>query len=198
MSNHINREFRKIKSLQFLYEVNDDGTILRNVKSKKHIKIILDYHHSKNDYYVAFVNLKGKVHRVPMHRIVAECWLGDRPEGYEIDHIDRNTHNNKYTNLRYVTHSVQMKNRALTEKMINVILTNWSNARKIRMKPIILMKENFKQKFESMSECARFLSNEYNKSFEHMRGKLKSHRKHIYEYDVIYLNAETKHSDPQR
>ncbi len=198
MSNHINREFRKIKSLQFLYEVNDDGTILRNVKSKKHIKIILDYHHSKNGYYVAFVNLKGKVHRVPMHRIVAECWLGDIPEGYEIDHIDRNTHNNKYTNLRYVTHSVQMKNRVLTEKMINVILTNWSNARKIRMKPIILMKENFKQKFESMSECARFLSNEYNKSFEHMRGKLKSHRKHIYEYDVIYLNAETKHNDPQR
>ena len=48
MSNHINREFRKIKSLQFLYEVNDDGTILRNVKSKKHIKIILDYHHLKN------------------------------------------------------------------------------------------------------------------------------------------------------
>ena len=120
MSNHINREFRKIKSLQFLYEVNDDGTILRNVKSKKHIKIILDYHHSKNGYYVAFVNLKGKVHRVPMHRIVAECWLGDRPEGYEIDHIDRNTHNNKYTNLRYVTHSVQMKNRVLTEKMINI------------------------------------------------------------------------------
>lgn len=198
MSNHINREFRKIKSLQFLYEVNDDGTILRNVKSKKHIKIILDYHHSKNGYYVAFVNLKGKVHRVPMHRIVAECWLGDRPEGYEIDHIDRNTHNNKYTNLRYVTHSVQMKNRVLTEKMINVISTNWSNARKIRMKPIILIKENFKQKFESMSECARFLSNEYNKSFEHMRGKLKSHRKHIYEYDVIYLNAETKHNDPQR
>lgn len=198
MSNHINREFRKIKSLQFLYEVNDDGTILRNVKSKKHIKIILDYHHSKNGYYVAFVSLKGKVHRIPIHRIVAECWLGDRPEGYEIDHIDRNTHNNKYTNLRYVTHSVQMKNRVLTEKMINVILTNWSNARKIRMKPIILMKENFKQKFESMSECARFLSNEYNKSFEHMRGKLKSHRKHIYEYDVIYLNAETKHNDPQR
>ena len=63
-----------------------------------------------------------------MHRIVAECWLGDRPEGYEIDHIDRNTHNNKYTNLRYVTHSVQMKNRVLTEKMINIILTNWSNA----------------------------------------------------------------------
>ena len=39
---------------------------------------------------------------------------------------------------------------------------------------------------------------ELTKSFEHMRGKLKSHRKHIYEYDVIYLNAETKHNDPQR
>ena len=29
-----NLEFRKIKSLNFLYEVNENGTILRNVKSK--------------------------------------------------------------------------------------------------------------------------------------------------------------------
>ena len=198
MSNHINREFRKIKSLNFLYEVNDDGTVLRNVKSKKHIKIVLDYHRSKNGYYMAFVNIKGKVRRVPIHRVVAECWLGDRPDGYEIDHIDRNTRNNKYTNLRYVTHSEQMKNRVFSEEMVNTILTNWSNARKLRMKPVVLKKDGFEQQFESYADCARFLETEYNKPFERMRGKLKSHRKHIYDYDVIYLNAETKHNDPQR
>ena len=35
----INREFRKIPSLKFLYEVSEDGRIFRNVKSKKQNKI---------------------------------------------------------------------------------------------------------------------------------------------------------------
>ena len=34
MNNNSNLEFRKIKSLQFLYEINENGTIIRNVKSK--------------------------------------------------------------------------------------------------------------------------------------------------------------------
>ena len=41
-----NLEFRKIKSLDFLYEINENGTIFRNVKSKKQNKIKLDMHHS--------------------------------------------------------------------------------------------------------------------------------------------------------
>ena len=98
-----NLEFRKIKSLNFLYEINSNGTIFRNVKSKKQNKIILDYHHSKKGYYTTFIHVGGKkpgnyTKRVMIHTIVAECWLGDRPEGYEIDHIDRDSTNNDYRN----------------------------------------------------------------------------------------------------
>lgn len=32
MVNKPNLEFRKIPSLQFLYEVNENGTVIRNVK----------------------------------------------------------------------------------------------------------------------------------------------------------------------
>lgn len=46
--NNSNLEFRKIPSLDFLYEVNSNGTILRNVKSKKQSKIVLDMHHANN------------------------------------------------------------------------------------------------------------------------------------------------------
>ena len=53
--NNSNLEFRKIKSLKFLYEINENGTILRNVKSKKQIKIKLDTHHSKVGYYAAWI-----------------------------------------------------------------------------------------------------------------------------------------------
>ena len=114
--NNSNLEFRKIKSLNFLYEVNENGTIFRNVKSKKQLKIKLDMHHSKTGYYVTFVHLGGrskdsKIIRVMIHSVVAECWLGDRPEGMEIDHIDRNSRNSDYRKKKKDTKREQMKNR---------------------------------------------------------------------------------------
>ena len=190
--NNSNLEFRKIKSLNFLYEVNENGTIFRNVKSKKQNKIKLDFHHSKNGYYVTFCRFKGVSTRVMIHKVVAECWLGDCPDGYEVDHKDRDAHNNHYSNLRYVTKSEQMKNRDHS----NISKTgsiNLENARRERMKPVKICGCNEEIIFESYAACARYLSEKYNVEFESIRYKLKRHRSHIYDYDIIYLNAETGH-----
>lgn len=183
-------EFRKIKSLNFLYEVNSNGTIFRNVKSKKQLKIKLDMHHSKVGYYMTFVHLGGRknsvVKRVMIHSVVAECWLGDKPEGMEIDHIDRNPHNNDYRNLRYVTKSEQMKNRDHSN-ISKMGARNFEIARQKRMKQVKLVSENEEVVFESYSACARFISEKYNKKFDAMRDRLRKHRSRIFDYDVIYL-----------
>lgn len=191
--NNSNLEFRKIKSLQFLYEVNENGTIFRNVKSKKQLKIKLDFHHSTKGYYTTFVNIKGKCIRVMMHKVVAECWLGDKPEQYEIDHIDRNSHNNHYSNLRYVTHSEQMKNRVLSERIIKQATNNCMTWVKYISKGVRLIGLNEVKEFPSMTAASRYLADVYGKSVDHIRSKMKERRKHIYDYDVIYLNAETRH-----
>lgn len=192
-----NPEFRKIKSLNYLYEINEDGTIFRNVKSKKQSKIILDFHHSEKGYYATFVHIGGRrpgsyTKRVMIHSAVAECWLGDRPEGYEIDHIDRNSHNNHYSNLRYVTRSEQMKNRDHSNISKRGSL-NLQIARENRMIPVRIRGEHIDLGFVSMSECCRWLSNRYGCSFEQIHNKFKQRRSHIYDYDIIYLNAETVH-----
>jgi hypothetical protein len=192
--NYSNREFRKIKSLQFLYEINGDGTILRNVKSKKHIKIKLDLHHSKVGYYSAWVSIKGKVHRVSIHKAVAECWLGDCPEGYEVDHIDRNSHNNNYTNLRYVTHSQQMKNRVLGDRIIEQAINNClQHSLTCLAKPTILINTltNEKLEFRSMTKASEYLASLYNKNVDYIRSKMKQCRSHIYDFEVIY-NSECR------
>ena len=44
--------------------------------------------------------------------LVAKCFIGERPEGYDIDHIDRNPLNNNVSNLRYVTHKENCFNKA--------------------------------------------------------------------------------------
>ena len=177
-------EYRKIKSLNFLYEINENGTILRNVKSKKHIKIIIDKHHSKIGYAASFICFKGKVKRLMIHKLVAECWLGDS-NGLEIDHIDRNSLNNHYSNLRYVNHSQQMKNRHLSDKIIQNAINNCKKyIEKISIKTIVDNKE-----FPSMSKASQYLSILTNKSFEHIRGKMKQRRKNIYGYNIQYCEC---------
>lgn len=196
MNGNSNLEFRKIKSLKFLYEINENGTIIRNVKSKKQTKIKLDRHHSEKGYYVAFVHMGGRknptVKRVMIHKAVAECWLGDCPTGLEVDHIDRNSLNNDYRNLRYVTKSEQMRNRDHSN-IAKKGKENLDAARRSRMKPVLLTSGGAGMRFESFAECARFLSDRYGRSFESFRNRLKEHRKRILDFDVDYLNAETKH-----
>lgn len=57
-------EFRKIKSLKFLYEINEDG-VLRNIKSKKIIKGYVE----KNGYVRVRIENKclGGVVRTSIH-----------------------------------------------------------------------------------------------------------------------------------
>lgn len=198
MNNNSNLEFRKIKSLKFLYEINSNGTIMRNVKSKKQLKIKLDYHHSKAGYYVTFVHIGGRsansrIIRVMIHRVVAECWLGPCPLGMEVDHIDRDSHNNDFHNLRYVDKSTQMKNRDHSQigKRGSI---NLANARKQRMKPVLIFNGRDNLYFESYADCARFLETQYHEPSEKFRYRLKAKRAHIYDYDISYLNAETVHN----
>jgi len=185
-----NREFRKIPSLKFLYEVSEDGRIFRNVKSKKQNKIIVDYHHSPAGYCFTFICRDHKVQRIPIARVVAECWLGAKPDGYEIDHIDRNSRNNHYSNLRYVTKSEQMKNcdhsnisRCDTQNPLAYVTTI--------KKPLTLLKDGVQRVFESQTAAARWLADLSANSVEHIRAKFKKHRAHVYGYDVIYRNVET-------
>ncbi|MBO4400748.1 MAG: HNH endonuclease [Selenomonadaceae bacterium] len=168
----INREFRKIPSLKFLYEVSEDGRIFRNVKSKKQSKIIVDHHHSEKGYCYTFICREGKVQRIPIARVVAECWLGEKPEGYEIEHRNRNSLDNHYTNLRYVTKSEQIHIDAIK-------------------KPVILIKDGESKNFESQTAAARCIAEECGQTVEHVRAKFKKRRSHIYGYKVIYLNGET-------
>ena len=166
--------FRKVKSLQFLYEVDQTGRIVRNIKSKKQLL------QRKNDqgYYFVTVCIKGEVKSVTIHSIVAEAWIGKQPNGYDIEHIDKDITNNHYTNLRYVTH---IKNNL--HSVINL------------KHPIKITSINESITFETMKECAIYIAEKYNKSYETVRFKLSKRRRHIYDYDIQYLPcAETGHA----
>ena len=184
-------KFKKIPSLDNKYEINENGTKIRNVETKRELKIILDKHHSTVGYYATFVNIKGIVRRVMIHNAVAEAWIGPKPKGLETDHIDRNPHNNHYKNLRYVTHSVQMKNRILSPKIIEQAKENCRIYlfEKV-MKPIKLIDPDGKiYEFESHTSCAKFLAFVLNQKVEYIRKQIIGKNKMEYEgYKIIYVN----------
>lgn len=191
MNTNSNLEFRKIPSLQFLYEVNSNGTIFRNVKSKKQLKIKIDYHHSPKEYWHTFVNIKGKCIRVMLHKVVAECWIGPKPEGLQVDHINRNSLDNDYRNLRYVTYSEQMKNRTLSPEYIARVKANCAPNIAALSKPCKVNGQYFK----SLSQAANFIGTKEGKTSSMVMRYLKERRAQIYGYDIEYLrNAETRHT----
>lgn len=168
--NNSNLEFRKIPSLDLLYEINENGTILRNVKSKKQIKIYLDYRYSKGRFYAFKVKIKHKIKRRLVHNIVAECWLGIKPAGLETDHIDGNYHNNHYSNLKYAPYNEVIRKRML-EKGLHLT----------KIKVIV-----DDQEYPSIISAAEYLAKLHGTKVEHIRHKMKKRRRCIYNHTVAY------------
>ena len=45
-----------------------------------------------------------------VHTLVAEAFIGSKPDGYEIDHLNTNIHDNRACNLQYVTQEENRNN----------------------------------------------------------------------------------------
>jgi hypothetical protein len=104
------------------YLIYEDGKIFSKFSNK--------YLNPKNKKYLRISLFNGEnSRRVCIHKLVAEHYIhNDNPEIYiEIDHIDRNTLNNHYTNLRWVSKSMNnlnrglLKNNKLGEKNISFV-----------------------------------------------------------------------------
>lgn len=192
-----NLEFRKIPSLLFLFEVNGDGTIFRNARSKRVLKCQKQSHNSNTEYWCLNVNIKRKIRKVYIHKVVAECWLGTKPEGYEIDHIDRNSLNNHWTNLRYVTKSEQMLNRDY-DKFMDKLLANLAIGNGGHINPVRLIRNGEVLDFPTARRAAKHLAQIYpHKKEKSFNDKFYHRRHHIFDYNVIYLNAETGHGNQE-
>ena len=185
MSESLNLGFRKIPSLQFLYEVNSNGTIIRNVKSKRHLKLFKKSHNSNTQYWCTQVNIKKHIRKVFVHRVVAECWHGPRPEGMQVDHIDRDSLNNDWHNLRYVTKSEQMLNRDYG-CFVDKLLANLAVGNGGHVNPVTLVGNGKRIYFPTARRAAKYLAAEYGRPEKSFNDRFHLKRSHIFDYDVIY------------
>ncbi len=59
--------------------------------------------HGNGGYKRILLTAHGRRRLWPVHRLVAEAFIGDCPPGYQVNHIDSNRSNNVANNLEYVT-----------------------------------------------------------------------------------------------
>lgn len=84
------------------YEASELGQI-RHKQTLKPLAII------QKKYPQTSLYRDGRAHSVFIHVLVAEAFLGPRPTGLQVNHIDGNKQNNHASNLEYVTASENMR-----------------------------------------------------------------------------------------
>lgn len=182
-------EFRAVPSLDNCFEVNADGTALRSVRTGRFMRIKADAHHSSRPYMYAWVCLHGRTRRVSMAAAVAECWLGPRPPGLEVDHVDRDPCNNAHTNLRYVTRSEQMRNRDHT-RITAVGRVNLRRHVERVSRPTGLVVNGRPRWFPSRSAAARFIAAEAGVKVDSALHLLRRRRPTVHGFPAVYEGVD--------
>lgn len=90
------------------YEVSNMGKVKSITKVNKKERILKGRLCKSNGYLQIQI-----IKNVTIHSLVAYAFLGPRPDGLLIDHIDRNKQNNCFDNLRYYTKSENAKNSSI-------------------------------------------------------------------------------------
>jgi hypothetical protein len=97
------------------YLISSYGRVLSKKFNQQPIERILKNNNNGGGY--DYVKIRGKNYYI--HHLVYDHFVGtQRAEGFEIDHIDRDKHNNRISNLRYVSISENRLNRGSWKKSI--------------------------------------------------------------------------------
>lgn len=101
------------------YDVSSRGRVRRSTPGNrtwpgrilKPIKMKIGYTHIKPV-------VCGEQLQVYVHALVAYAFLGPRPEGHEVNHIDGDKTNNRIENLEYTTHGGNMAHAGRMRLMV--------------------------------------------------------------------------------
>jgi hypothetical protein len=97
------------------YRVYENGLVFSVKKGKRFLK---PYNVGKG-----YLSVKIENKNVYVHKIVAECFLGQRPNDFTVNHKDGNKANNHFSNLEYISKEDNYKHALNNNLKRNVFKT---------------------------------------------------------------------------
>lgn len=173
--------WKDIEGYEGLYQISNLGRVksldrvitYKDGRKRKFYSKVLKPLPDKDGYFHVNLLKNRKCAHPTIHGLVAKRFIGERPEGYVINHIDENKANNEASNLEYVTQKENVNHGTRTERM-----------RRTRGKPVlgISTKDGSAIAFDSPSEAERV------NGFDHRRisacalCKRKQHKGYVWKY----------------
>lgn len=106
MVNEIIEEWKPVVGMEGWYEVSSTGRVRRSRPGKSTVcGKILKIRKNPFGYLKICLSLNGIQFMRLVHVLVAEAFLGPKPDGMDVNHIDGNKANSRLDNLEYVTRS---------------------------------------------------------------------------------------------
>ena len=179
------------------YEFNNLGQY--RMKSKENNKKWMPKPNATSKYITFNYTDKDNIKRSRyLHVVLCEIFIGKKPDRYEVNHIDHNTHNNNIENLEYCTIKQNRRDKVNFAYMDRV--------RKCVSRIIKSTNGDDVKYFKSKHACARYHNTNIGNVFYCCEGKYKNNEHHgiKYEYsndiDVVITDArkrKIKHQFPQ-
>ena len=112
-------QWKPVNGYEGIYEVSSHGRVrsldrvvtYSDGRVRRHKGKILSAPLSRDGYPAVNLHTQGKLKKRYVHSLIAETFIGPRPEGMEVCHNDGNPTNNHVDNLRYGTRSENMLDR---------------------------------------------------------------------------------------
>lgn len=151
-----------------MYQISNMG----NVRSLFVNRIMKPGNNGKGYRFIPLHNERG-VRNHYIHRLVASAFLGECPEGKEVNHKDANTRNNKLSNLEICDHKYNVQYGASTKSAI----TRSKSCKGI-------FRDGTEKIFPSALEAARYVKTSRGMVYAIIRGRKKSVHGWRFTYDV--------------
>lgn len=92
-------QWKTLKTINSNYEISNQGRLRRKKEDGEFIILAGATTQSNGNYH--FHKIDGKKYYT--HRLVMLAFIGECPQGKEVDHINRNALDNRLENLRYLS-----------------------------------------------------------------------------------------------
>ena len=159
----------RVKSLDRV--VNHNGSKTRTFPEK-----ILKPNKVAFDYLQVTLYKNGKRKCKYIHNLVMESFVGEKLEGYEVNHIDEDKSNNKLTNLEYLTRK-ENNNYGTRIKRMSEKNTNGKKSKRVKG---VHIENGTIIYFPSLAEASR-------NGYHHVYDVIKGNRNHCKKYKWYYV-----------